>query len=380
MMNPTTDVLEKRLAELDGGVGALALASGQAAITTRRPEPGEAGPEHRVHPLPLRRHLQPVPLHARSGWASRRGSSTSSDPSNVGRGDRREHAPGLHGVDRQPEEQRGRLRGDRRRRARARRAVRRRQHRVAPALPALRPRRGHRRVLADEVHRRPRHQHRRRDRRLRATSTGRTAGSPSSPSPTHLPRPRVLGRCSDCTSGPWRPAPRSSSRRASQLLRDIGACLSPFNAFLFLQGLETLPVRHAAPLRERARGRRVARERTRGGVGELPRPRRPSRPRRGEEVPPGAAPARSSGFGIKGGLEAARQLHRHREAVQPPGQHRRRQEPGDPSGVDHAPAAVAGGAARRSACPTTSSASRSGIEDVDDIIADLDQAITASQR
>jgi O-acetylhomoserine (thiol)-lyase len=28
-----------------------------------------------------------------------------------------------------------------------------------------------------------------------------------------------------------------------QLLRDIGACLSPFNSFLFLQGLETLPLR-----------------------------------------------------------------------------------------------------------------------------------------
>jgi len=33
MMNPTTDVLEKRLAELDGGTGALAVSSGQAAIT-----------------------------------------------------------------------------------------------------------------------------------------------------------------------------------------------------------------------------------------------------------------------------------------------------------------------------------------------------------
>ncbi|MGD0153893.1 MAG: homocysteine synthase [Thermacetogeniaceae bacterium] len=28
-----------------------------------------------------------------------------------------------------------------------------------------------------------------------------------------------------------------------QLMRDIGACMSPFNAFLFLQGLETLPLR-----------------------------------------------------------------------------------------------------------------------------------------
>jgi len=33
IMNPTTDVLEQRLAAMDGGVGALAVASGQAAIT-----------------------------------------------------------------------------------------------------------------------------------------------------------------------------------------------------------------------------------------------------------------------------------------------------------------------------------------------------------
>ncbi|MCW3488905.1 homocysteine synthase [Dethiobacter alkaliphilus] len=34
IMNPTTDVLEKRVAALEGGVAALAVASGQAAITT----------------------------------------------------------------------------------------------------------------------------------------------------------------------------------------------------------------------------------------------------------------------------------------------------------------------------------------------------------
>src|SRR5271157_6397790 len=32
LMNPTNDVLEKRLTALDGGIGALAFASGQAAI------------------------------------------------------------------------------------------------------------------------------------------------------------------------------------------------------------------------------------------------------------------------------------------------------------------------------------------------------------
>lgn len=33
LMNPTTDVLEKRIAALDGGIGALAVSSGQSAIT-----------------------------------------------------------------------------------------------------------------------------------------------------------------------------------------------------------------------------------------------------------------------------------------------------------------------------------------------------------
>jgi O-acetylhomoserine (thiol)-lyase len=33
IMNPTTDVFEKRVAALEGGVGALAVASGSAAIT-----------------------------------------------------------------------------------------------------------------------------------------------------------------------------------------------------------------------------------------------------------------------------------------------------------------------------------------------------------
>ena len=33
IMNPTNDVLEKRIAAMEGGVGALAVASGMAAIT-----------------------------------------------------------------------------------------------------------------------------------------------------------------------------------------------------------------------------------------------------------------------------------------------------------------------------------------------------------
>jgi O-acetylhomoserine (thiol)-lyase len=43
IMNPTTDVLEKRVAEMEGGIGGLALASGMAAITYAIMTIAEAG-------------------------------------------------------------------------------------------------------------------------------------------------------------------------------------------------------------------------------------------------------------------------------------------------------------------------------------------------
>lgn len=45
LMNPTTDVLEKRIAALEGGVGALAVASGQSAITLALLSLAQAGDE-----------------------------------------------------------------------------------------------------------------------------------------------------------------------------------------------------------------------------------------------------------------------------------------------------------------------------------------------
>jgi len=45
LMNPTTDVLEKRVALIDGGVGALAVASGQSAITLALLNIAQAGDE-----------------------------------------------------------------------------------------------------------------------------------------------------------------------------------------------------------------------------------------------------------------------------------------------------------------------------------------------
>jgi O-acetylhomoserine (thiol)-lyase len=43
IMNPTQDVLEKRVAEMEGGIAALALASGQAAVTYSIQTIAEAG-------------------------------------------------------------------------------------------------------------------------------------------------------------------------------------------------------------------------------------------------------------------------------------------------------------------------------------------------
>ena len=45
IMNPTNDVLEKRIALLDGGVGALAVSSGQAASTLAILNIAQAGDE-----------------------------------------------------------------------------------------------------------------------------------------------------------------------------------------------------------------------------------------------------------------------------------------------------------------------------------------------
>ncbi len=57
IMNPTTDVFEKRVAALEGGAAALATASGQAAETLGDYDARRRGRRDRLHHLALRRHL-----------------------------------------------------------------------------------------------------------------------------------------------------------------------------------------------------------------------------------------------------------------------------------------------------------------------------------
>ena len=125
-----------------------------------------AGRPRRLLVCALRRHRQPVQAPAAQderrpdlGRPGRRRCLAGGAP--------RQHQASLRRDDRQPGRQRARHRGSRRDRARARGAADRRQHvRDALSLPADRVGRRHRHPLGHQVHRRPRHEHRRRRRRI----------------------------------------------------------------------------------------------------------------------------------------------------------------------------------------------------------------------
>jgi O-acetylhomoserine (thiol)-lyase len=64
IMNPTTDVLEKRMAELEGGIAGLALSAGSAAINYAILTIAKAGSNDRLGAAALRRHLHALRAHA----------------------------------------------------------------------------------------------------------------------------------------------------------------------------------------------------------------------------------------------------------------------------------------------------------------------------
>jgi O-acetylhomoserine (thiol)-lyase len=161
------------------------------------------------------------------------------------------------------------------------------------------------------------------------------------------------------------------------LLRDMGACLAPFNAFLFLQGLETLPVRMA---RHVENARTVAEWLERHPlVTWVNYPGLPSHRDYGNArkyLPKGAGAI--IGFGVKGGLDAGKKfidsvkLLSHLANI------------GDAKSLVIHPASTTHeqltDEERLSAGVTPDFIRLSvGIEDVTDIIADIEQALHASQ-
>ena len=134
----------------------------------------------------------------------------------------------------------------------------------------------------------------------------------------------------------------------AETLRDLGAAISPFNAFLFLMGLETLPLRMARHV-ENARGRGSSwRSTLASKVGYPGLPGSRYAPLVAKYLPRGAGAVFS--FDFKGGREAGQRfIEAH--ALEAPGERRRREEPGHPSRQHDPPPAqrrgVAGGGHRR---------------------------------
>ena len=298
IMNPTQDAVEERLASLEGGVGALLVASGQAAETAAILNVAEAG-DHIVSSPRLyggtynlfhytfaqarhRGHLRRGPGRPREWRAAVRPNTkaffaeTISNPK-IDILDIEAVAGVAH---------------------ESRRPAHRRQHgRDAVPDPPARVRRRHRRALGDQVPRRSRHGDRRRDRRRRQVRLRRRTrrGSRASTSPTRA----TTGWSTPATSGSAaRSAPTwpSSSRRGFSCCATSVPAISPFNAFLIAQGIETLSLRIERHVAERPGGRRVARGARRGRVGELRRPAVEPVVRAGQEVRP---QGRRRGAGVR---------------------------------------------------------------------------------
>jgi O-acetylhomoserine (thiol)-lyase len=97
------------------------------------------------------------------------------------------------------------------------------------------------------------------------------------------------------------------TRLRTQILRDLGACLSPFNSFLLLQGLETLPLRmrrhsdNALAIAGFLAGHPQVAWVSYPGLAS-----HPDHVKAGKYLPKGAGAILT--FGIKGGLEAGRKF------------------------------------------------------------------------
>jgi len=161
-------------------------------------------------------------------------------------------------------------------------------------------------------------------------------------------------------------------------LRDIGSCLSPFNSFLFLQGIETLPMRmdrhveNSLAVAKFLEGHKH--------VKWVKYPGLPSSPyyKLAEKYLPKGAGAVFS-FGIKGGLEAGKKLIDNLKLFS------HLANVGDSRSLVIHPAATT----HQQLSPEQQAAAgvepdmvrlSVGLEDIDDLLWDLDQALEASQK
>ena len=246
IMNPTVAVFEERVANLEGGCGAVAFASGiaaQAAALFTLLQPGDhvvassalyGGTVNQFKHLLRKMNVELTwvdPTTRRVAAGGPRPNTKAFFGETIGN-------PGGNVLDIEAVAAI----------AHEHDSADRRQHlRHAVPVPADRVGRRHRRPLGDQVHRRPRHEHRR-GRRRGGTFNWSNGRFPvvADPSPAYhgLPFHETFG-----TYG-------YLMKLRAETLRDLGAALSPFNAFLFLQGLETLSLRMERHVANAGRSRR----------------------------------------------------------------------------------------------------------------------------
>ncbi len=164
----------------------------------------------------------------------------------------------------------------------------------------------------------------------------------------------------------------------SEQLRDVGACLSPFNAFMLLQGIETLPHRMDAHVANaQAVATWLAADERVSWVAHADLPDSPYRDLAARYLPNGAGAIFT--FGVAGGRKAGQRFIESLELIS------HLANVGDartlvihPASTTHqqlsdeqlAAAGVGGDMVRLSV----------GLEDVDDLLYDLDRALAAAQE
>ena len=339
-MNPTTDVLEKRIAALDGGVGrpgGRQRPVGDHACAAEH-RPGRR--RDRLRRQPLRRHLQPLPLHV----PAPRHQGEVRPLERPGRPSRAAITPKTKAVYAEsignPKLDVADLEGHRRGRARARHPVRARQH-------------GRRRTCCGR------------------SITASTSSSTPRPSSSAATAPRIGGVIVDSGKFDWTngkfpliadPDPSYHGldfvealkplgniayiiKARVTLLRDLGPALSPVQRLPLPAGAGDPAPADAAAFGECPGGRRPGSRSIRRSrwVNYPGLPSSPEKARAAKYLPQGRRgdPRLRHQRGA-GGRE---EVHRFARAGLAPGQRRRRQDAGHPPGDHHAPAALGRGAA-----------------------------------
>ena len=226
----------------------------------------------------------------------------------------------------------------------------------------------------DQIYRRPRHLDRRRRHRRRQFRLGSAPGPPAG---AEHARSRYHGAVWSQAAKPLGPIAYILKMRVTAAARPRRGD-GPFNAFLFLQGLETLPLR----MREHSRNALAVANflAERKDVTRVIHPAAPQRHRRRADGEIPAARPRRPGRLRAGRRRGCRPtVHRCAQVVLPRRQYRRRAQPGDPSGQHHPFAAHRTEQAATGVTPGYVRLSV-GLEHIDDILADLSQALDKARR